>query len=109
MYYILKDKRPVKVSSVLECGEWLENTKDRIVDKTVIADVEVSTVFIGLDHNFSGHGEPLLFETLVFGENYDTTGMQRCSTWEQAEKQHNDTVERIKKMLDSSLIENNLR
>ena len=29
--------------------------------------VKVSTVFLGLDHNFDQHGPPLLFEAMVFG------------------------------------------
>lgn len=29
----------------------------------------VSTVWLGIDHNFSGHGPPIIFETLVFRES----------------------------------------
>lgn len=32
--------------------------------------VEVSTVWLGIDHNF-GFGAPLIFETMVFGGAYD--------------------------------------
>jgi hypothetical protein len=60
------------------------------VDRTpLFDDVYVSTVFLGLDHQY-GDGPPLLFETMVFGlddEYYD-----RCSTWEQAEAQHTRVV-----------------
>lgn len=51
--------------------------------------LSVSTVFIGIDHNFLRGGPPLIFETMVFGGG-DMLDLQceRCSTWEQAEQQH---------------------
>lgn len=33
--------------------------------------VSVSTVFLGVDHNFSGEGAPVLYETMVFGGSLD--------------------------------------
>ena len=48
--------------------------------------IMISTVFLMFDHSF-GHGDPLLFETMVF-KNGDEILCQRCSTWEQAELQH---------------------
>ena len=30
-------------------------------------DIQVSTVFLGLDHGFGKHKEPMVFETMVFG------------------------------------------
>lgn len=80
---------------------WVElfSLDERIVDQTAIGhDYVVSTVWLGLDHAFSG-GPPLIFETMVF----DTTGngklgeekdIQRYSTWEQAETGHNAMVEK---------------
>lgn len=38
---------------------------------TEIGDVEVSTVWLGLDHRFLGEGPPLIFETMVFGGEFD--------------------------------------
>jgi hypothetical protein len=57
----------------------------------------ISTVFLMLDHSF-GHGDPLLFETMVF-KNGDEILCERCSTWEQAELQH----ERISMELERSM------
>ena len=63
----------------------MEN-KNRIVKQEEVKDVSISTVFLGLDHRF-GKGEPLLFETMIFGGKED--GYQnRCTTWEQAEEMH---------------------
>jgi Lar family restriction alleviation protein len=53
--------------------------------------VRVSTVFIGLDHQF-GEGPPLLFETMIVGGPHD--GYQnRCSTWDEAVAMHAMTVQ----------------
>jgi hypothetical protein len=47
----------------------------------------VSTVFMGIDHNFTRGGPPLLFETMIFGGPED--GFQaRYSTWDEAEAGH---------------------
>lgn len=53
----------------------------------------VSTVFLGLDHQY-GDGPPLLFETMVFGGPLDHE-MNRYSTWNEAEKGHQEMVERV--------------
>lgn len=92
--YILEGKTPVPCDNLLEWGNWLE-TADRCVAKTRIGDIEISTVFLGLDHRFSGDGKPLLFETMVFGGEHDGE-MDRYSTWEQAEKGHQKIVEKVK-------------
>lgn len=44
-----------------------------------IGDVDISTVWLGLDHNFSGEGPPLIFETMVFGGRHDQE-QQRYAT-----------------------------
>jgi hypothetical protein len=76
---------PKPVSDLIEWGRWFE-TAERHVANDVIGDVRVSTVFLGLDHNFGG-GRPLLFETMIFGGAED--GYQnRCSTWDEAEAMH---------------------
>jgi hypothetical protein len=49
-------------------------------------DVLVSTVFLGVDHNF-GDGPPILYETMVFGGPCGGQ-MRRYSTWEEAERGH---------------------
>ena len=56
----------------------------------------VSTVFLGLDHNF-GQGPPLIFETMVFPNEWWTDWMQdRYSTEEEAFSGHYDTVQRYR-------------
>ena len=66
-YYILDGTHePVPVTDVLAWAHWHEMTDRRVALTAVTPTIEVSTVFLGLDHNFSGHGPPLLFETMVF-------------------------------------------
>lgn len=87
--YILEGKKPVPVSDLLVWGHWFESA-DRIVAKTTVGKLKVSTVFLGLDHNW-GEGPPALFETMIFGID-DDEYQTRCSTWEEAEAQHAEAV-----------------
>lgn len=60
-----------------------------------IGDVEISTVWLGLDHNFNDEGPPLIFESMIFGGNYDEE-QHRYSTWAEAEEGHKKLVEKVK-------------
>jgi hypothetical protein len=62
-----------------------------IVAKTGNDEIEVSTVFLGVDHRLMGAGPPLVFETMVFRRGA-SDGCVRCSTWAQAEANHRDMV-----------------
>ena len=88
--YILKNKEPVLETDLLKWASWFE-TADRIVAKTKVGKQEVSTVFLGLDHNF-GKGKPLLFETMIFPE---CEYCKRYSTWQEAEEGHKKAVKKI--------------
>jgi len=84
-YFKLEGKEVVPVADCLEWAQWYEKS-DRQVARDDIDTVVVSTVFIGLDHQF-GDGPPLLFETLVFGGKLDGQ-MDRYSTWDEATAGH---------------------
>lgn len=84
-YFILSGKDAVPVDSLLVWGQWFEKF-DRRIAWDEVGSVTVSTVFIGLDHQF-GDGPPLLFETLVSGGTLDG-GMDRYSTWDEAAAGH---------------------
>jgi len=57
------------------------SSTDRIVAKTDIdGEVEVSTVFLGLDHAV-WDGPPMLFETMIFGGPHDNSQWRtRCAS-----------------------------
>ena len=63
---------------------------DRRVNRTAIGDVEVSTVFLGLDHAHDD-GPPVLYETMIFGGKHDND-MWRYHTREEAEAGHAKVV-----------------
>jgi hypothetical protein len=70
---------------------------DRHVADEMVNDVRVSTVFLGIDHNFRSSGPPLVFETLCFYADGKTSPCYRFSTWEEAEKFHHSIVNDLKK------------
>jgi hypothetical protein len=91
--YILDGKTPIVEPNIREWDAWMKIADHRTVLRSKIGEVIISTVFLGLDHSFSG-GPPILFETLVFGGQLDQE-MTRCSTWEDAEIMHKLMCERV--------------
>jgi hypothetical protein len=87
--YILIGHEAVHEPNLLFWGQWCYETanSDRIVKQDYIGGIFVSTVFLGLDHNWLPGGPPVLFETMVFGGRMDMY-QDRCCTWEEAEQMH---------------------
>jgi hypothetical protein len=52
-------------------------------------------VFLGLDHSF-GRGDPVLFETMVFGGPLGSAQWRYC-TWAEAERGHEEAVVQARK------------
>jgi len=101
--YILKDKIAYPCDDLMEWAIFMAS-EDRVVKQTTVPDSDclVSTVFIGLNHQF-GSGLPLLFETIVFTIDADTErltvddrfDMVRYSFYSDAEEGHENTVRKI--------------
>lgn len=73
--------------------EW-EKSRNEWHLKTEIDLISISTVFLGIDHNHRKDGEPILFETMIFGGKYD--GWQkRYSTPEEARDGHGRAVKMV--------------
>ena len=88
--YILEGKEPKPIEDLIEWSQWF-GTADRKVALTKLPNnVRVSTVFLGLDHNFAG-GIPILFETMIFGGEHDQY-QERYATWDEAEEGHKKAV-----------------
>jgi len=74
------------------------NDQARIVRQEDVGPYWVSTVFLGLDHNWLEVGPPRLFETLVFrteGKNREVVEdapFERSPTWEMALERHAEAV-----------------
>ena len=76
-------------------AEWF-GSNDRQIGDDDIGSARVSTVFLALDHNWRATGDPILFETMVFGGPLD--GEQwRCATYSEAERQHCEAVAQVRK------------
>lgn len=91
--YILDGKTPVLEPDLHKWGEWFE-TANRQVEVSIIYDVTLSTVFLGLDHSWSV-GPPVLFETMIFGGPRDRE-YERYSTWDEAEAGHKKMFEELR-------------
>jgi hypothetical protein len=94
--YTLDGHTPVPCKSLMEWAQWNERarcggTEDlcRVAGDfaDVAGEIWVSTVFLGIDHNWSMHGPPLLFETMAFIGGESTT-CRRYATWAEAEAGH---------------------
>lgn len=96
VFYVLNEDHTVREATDIHEVELLYSLdflKKRIVKKTKINGVEVSTVFLGINHRFINDGPPILFETMIFRHdgieieslaNYQT----RCCTWDEALEMH---------------------
>ena len=96
LLYILQGHTPVPEPDSRKWAEWYERErKTCTVAFDEIGGVEISTVFLGVNHNLSPQKEkPHLFETLIRGGQNDGT-IERYPTWEEAETGHAEWVERI--------------
>jgi hypothetical protein len=99
--YILVDKKPVLVEDILVWAKSFEERDSRKVKFDSFSGKEkmnVSTIFLGIDHNFETEGDPVLFETMIFGGYYGEYQMRYC-TWDESEKGH---VEAVKMILEKA-------
>lgn len=100
--YILVGHEPVEIEDVLEWAQWFERDEaarrvgfDRLDGGRVV----VSTIFLGLDHNFLFEdAPPILYETMVFGGVMDHE-TERYSTWDEAAVGHAFMISRVEEML----------
>jgi hypothetical protein len=98
-YYVLVGRTP----NAAELWTWAKAFENRwtvkraggkdpwLVGHDELEGCNVSTIFLGLDHNWSGRGDPVLFETLVFGGPLADEMMRYC-TYAEAERGHAEMV-----------------
>jgi hypothetical protein len=104
-YYRLKPDHSVELVDVRDNAAllawatdvWGDGNRRRVALTVVAPGVSVSTVFLGLDHNFGG-GRPLLFETMVF-DDYADGDAWRWSTWDEAAVGHEAAVAMLRARL----------
>jgi hypothetical protein len=97
LYILGKDgKTPVRCESTREWGQLFDREK-RKVAFTKVHEVEVSTVFLGLDHNYED-GPPILFETMIFGGEHGEY-QERCATWDEAITMHKKALALVRESI----------
>lgn len=106
-YWVLDGHRPVPCD-MLTWARWYEEAYEtRRVAETFTVTARVSTVFMGLNHNWGG-GPPILFETMAFdrvGHEVNLLGRSRVAhreldqvrsaTWDEALLDHEQMVREI--------------
>ncbi len=96
-HYILLDDHNVRPCHFMEWAEQFEKmskANTRHVGDDMIGEYHVSTLWLGLDHNYYGGGPPLLFETMVFhGDHLGDIYMDRYTTWDEAVEGHKKAIE----------------
>lgn len=87
--YILNGKKPVPCDNPIAWSKWFDSA-DRHVAQTQVGEKLVSTVFLGLDHQFCWKPDapPILFETMIFVAGGNECGCWRDTTWDEAEARH---------------------
>ena len=122
-HYILDEKGEVKEVDLYTWAEWLEDpSTNRRLAHTRVGDYNVSTVFMGLDHNFGGGSKkPILWETMIFENELtvefmeplgkeiryhktlerDDFGFARYSSKEDALQGHEHNVQELEKWLNT--------
>lgn len=92
--YILDENgEPVIEPDLIAWGTWFENRGNRrLALDDLGARGKVSTVFLGIDHDFLGQGAPVLWESMIFGGPLDQT-QRRYTSRARALRGHAGLVE----------------
>lgn len=97
--FILNGKIPEACSDIYRWAKWYENSDRHVADTEVEEMIRVSTVFLGIDHNWSLNGDPVLFETMCFALRdfgADDLPCNRYCTWDEALKGHHEIVQQCR-------------
>lgn len=103
------DRDGIPMTDVLDWARSFETSDRRVALTKITGDsppkvIEVSTVFLGIDHSF-GDGPPLLFETMTFGDLGDDGEVQeRYSTEVQAKEGHARVVVEVAAQLSRPVV-----
>lgn len=93
-YYELIGTTPVKYRG---CPKSLTKTLWKTqLDSPDLNDLQIiiSTIFLGTDHNYSNSGSPVLFETMIFGGEFDQHQI-RYNSYDRAYSGHLNCVNHI--------------
>ena len=91
-YILSATGQPERCDDLMAWGRWFQNATHRVVARTDFDGGYVSTIFLGLDHRFTNSGEPILWETMIFGGSHDQY-QDRYTSAEDAKRGHQKAVE----------------
>lgn len=97
--YLLDENKnaiPCTTEKWSEQREEMSKNNTKHVAEETIGDYWVSTVWLGLDHQWLDDGPPLIYETMVFDTDHHEIYCSRSSTWFEAEEGHREAVEWVK-------------
>lgn len=111
--YIIQKGETVKVENLKDWAIFMECYERRLIF-TEIGEAKISTVFLGLDHNFSEQGDPILWETMVFSEKLPDLhpgfwggSMARYHTRTEAERGHLVMCDKVREFYpDEPVVDN---
>jgi len=102
--YLLDENKNPYVASFDEFQKgWADDMKRVAID--YIDNIKISTVFLGWDHSFMEESTPILFETMVFGGEYDEF-QRRYTTYNEALQGHTEAVEMVKQSFTPKTTDN---
>jgi hypothetical protein len=101
MFYKLNNDKSISPCSDIEwdkqISEMIRTMTKHVADEDVNGN-RISTVWLGMDHNWGEKGPPHLFETMIFSppESFIHRHLWRYSTWDEAVEGHKKAVEWVK-------------
>ena len=106
--YVLEGKKYRQAKDSGEWGEYMRTPSDNPLYRHVarvyyyvddVAYCDLSTVFLGIDHNYGRNGAPILFESMIFGGGSLNETQKRYCTWDEAEAGHSLLHAKIRKKI----------
>ena len=95
-YYLDENRQPVEID-MMSWAKRFEAREQRRVAWDEVGAINVSTVFLGLNHAWEPDAVPILFETMVFGGWHDQD-QERYATWDEAVVGHARHLRRVRRL-----------
>lgn len=94
LYTLNADNHVVEVSDFVTWGKCMEADR-RVAYTQITSKMDVSTVFLGIDHRIGGKGPPVVFETMIFGGPLDHHEW-RYTSYDDAQTGHKAAVRKAR-------------
>lgn len=97
-YFILNENGdPISMTDAIGFAQWFEKA-NRHLAKTELSGFYISTVFLGINHAFGG-GDPVLWETMIFGLTGDDEYQDRHTNKRDALLGHIKAIEFVLELM----------